>query len=316
MRKRFLLPVIFTVLVWSGISPAQEITVAAASDLQFAFQDVATRFQHDCGTTVKLIFGSSGNFFTQIKNGAPFDLFFSADSEYPRKLETAGLAEPGTVYEYAVGKIVLWTPKQSTLDLSRGLAVLLDASVKKIAIANPEHAPYGRAAVAALQHEKIYDKVRDKFVLGENISQTASFVVSGSADIGIVALSLAVAPSMKEQGKYVEIASDEYPPIRQAAVILKSSKQKAVARQFLDYVKSPAIIELLKTYGFSLPRLPLRLSDPASAANLRKRRATINALTGLIIPGILPMTRRWPHRRRFLHPSCHPAHGLLPARLC
>jgi len=255
MIKRILSAVVLlAVLLGSGISRAQEITVAAASDLQFAFQEVATRFQHDSGMSVKLIFGSSGNFFTQIQNGAPFDLFFSADSEYPKKLEAAGLAEPGTVYEYAIGKIVLWIPKDSTLDLNRGLAVLRDAKVKKIAIANPEHAPYGRAAVAALQHEKIYDNVRDKFVLGENISQTASFVVSGSADIGIVALSLALAPSMKERGRYVEIPGEDYPPIRQAAMILASSKQKAAARQLLDYVKSPAIIELLKSYGFSLPQ--------------------------------------------------------------
>jgi molybdate transport system substrate-binding protein len=252
--KRILLAVLFVGILFTGaIGRAQEITVAAAADLQFAFQDVAARFQHDSGKSAKVIYGSSGNFFAQIQNGAPFDVFFSADSEYPRKLEAAGLTEPGTIYEYAVGKIVLWAPKDSPLDLSRGLPVLLDASVKKIAIANPEHAPYGRAAVSALQYEKLYDKVHDKFVLGENISQTASFVASGSADIGIVALSLALAPSMKERGRYVEIPGDEYPPIRQAAVLLKSSKQKVVGQQFLDYVKSPAIIDLLKTYGFSLP---------------------------------------------------------------
>jgi molybdate transport system substrate-binding protein len=253
--RRILLAVVCcAVLVRAGTGMAQEITVAAASDLQFAFQEVGTRFQRDHGTSVKLIFGSSGNFFTQIQNGAPFDLFFSADSEYPKKLEAAGLAEPGTIYEYAVGKIVLWVPKESGLDLSRGLAVLLDANVKKIAIANPEHAPYGRAAVSALQHENIYDKVHDKFVLGENISQTASFVASGGAEIGVVALSLAFAPSMKGRGRYAEIPSEDYPPIRQAAVILGSSKQKAVARQFLDYVRSPSIVELMKTYGFSLPQ--------------------------------------------------------------
>jgi len=252
-KRIFLAVVFFAVLARAGTGRAQEITVAAAADLQFAFQEVAARFQHDRGMSVKLTFGSSGNFFTQIQNGAPFDLFFSADSEYPKKLDAAGLVEAGTIYEYAVGKIVLWAPKESKLDLSRGLAVLQDAGVKKIAIANPEHAPYGRAAVAALQHEKIYESVHDKFVLGENISQTASFVASGSAEIGIIALSLAMAPAMKERGRYVEIPGDEYPPIRQAAVILKSSQQKTVARQFLDYVKSPAIIELLKTYGFSLP---------------------------------------------------------------
>ncbi len=243
----------------AGNSFAQEITVAAAADLQFAFADVTARFQKDTGKSVKLIFGSSGNFFTQIQNGAPFDLFFSADIDYPKKLEAAGLAEPGTLYEYATGKIVLWAPNQSKIDLSRGLKVLLDPSVKKIAIANPQHAPYGRAAVAALQHEGIYEKVAEKFVLGENISQTASFVASGSADIGIVALSLAVAPAMKEKGRYVEIPAHEYPAIQQAALILKSSKQKETARQFLDYLKTPAMIDLLKTYGFSAP------GDPSSA---------------------------------------------------
>jgi molybdate transport system substrate-binding protein len=232
---------------------AQTITIAAASDLQFAFQDVAARFEKSSGKQVKLIFGSSGNFFAQIQNGAPFDLFFSADLDYAKKLAAAGLAEPGSLYEYATGKIVLWAPQQSKIDLTRGLQVLLDPAIKKIAIATPEHAPYGRAAVAALRHEKLYDQVAGKFVLGENISQTATFVVSGSADIGIVALSLALAPALKDKGRYAEIPPENYPPIEQAAVILKSSQQKETARAFLVFVKSPEIVNLLKTYGFSVP---------------------------------------------------------------
>jgi molybdate transport system substrate-binding protein len=232
---------------------AQTITVAAAADLQFAFQDVTARFEKSSGKQVKLIFGSSGNFFAQIQNGAPFDLFFSADLDYAKKLDAAGLAESGTFYEYATGKIVLWTPRQSALDLHRGLQVLLDPAIKKIAIANPEHAPYGRAAVAALRHENLYDRVSSKFVLGENISQTATFVVSGSADVGIVALSLALAPALKDKGKYAEIPDDDYPPIEQAALVLKSSQQKETARAFLAFVKSPEIVNLLKTYGFSVP---------------------------------------------------------------
>ena len=232
---------------------AQTITVAAASDLQFAFRDAAARFEKASGKQVKLIFGSSGNFFAQIQNGAPFDLFFSADLDYAKKLEATGLAEPGSLYEYAIGKIVLWAPQQSQVDLNRGLPVLLDPAIRKIAIANPEHAPYGRAAVAALRHEKLYDQVAGKFVMGENISQTATFVVSGSADIGIVALSLALAPSLKDKGSYAEIPANDYPPIEQAAVILKSSQQKETARAFLAFVKSPAIVDLLKKYGFSVP---------------------------------------------------------------
>lgn len=245
--------VVLLLVAGVSLSFAQVLTVAAASDLQFAFQDVATRFEKTSGRQVKLSFGSSGNFYAQIQNGAPFDMFFSADLDYAKKLDSAGLAEPGTIYEYAVGKIVLWATQQSSVDLKRGLPVLLDPAIKKIAIANPEHAPYGRAAVAALRHENLYDQVAGKFVLGENISQTATFVVSGNADIGIVALSLALAPSMKDKGKYAEISADDYPPIEQAALILKSSQQKATAREFLAFVKSTEIVDLLKTYGFSVP---------------------------------------------------------------
>ena len=133
------------------------------------------------------------------------------------------------------------------------MKVLLDPSVKRIAIANPLHAPYGQAAVAALQRENIYDKVKDKFVLGENISQTASFVVSGAADVGIVALSLALSPNMKDKGRYVEVRTAEYPPIEQACVILRSSKDKKVAEQLLAFIKTPAIRDVLRSYGFDVP---------------------------------------------------------------
>jgi molybdate transport system substrate-binding protein len=231
---------------------AQEITVAAAADLQFAMQDVAARFQKETGKTVKLIYGSSGNFFQQIQNGAPFDMFFSANLDYPRKLEAAGLIEPGSYYQYAKGKIVIWVPQDSKLDLTPGLKALLDLSVKKIAIANPQHAPYGQAAVAAMQSQNVYEKVKDKFVLGENVSQTASFVVAGSADVGIVALSLALSPAMKDKGRYAEVPADEYPPIEQACVILSSSKNKETARQLLSFVKTAAIADVLRSYGFDV----------------------------------------------------------------
>jgi molybdate transport system substrate-binding protein len=158
MRARNLTIAVFVVWMTARLCAAQEITVAAAADLQFAFQDVATRFQKRTGKTVKLIFGSSGNFFAQIQNGAPFDVFFSADIDHPRRLETAGLAEPGTIYPDATGRIVLWAPNDSKLGLSRGLQVLLNPTIQKIAIANPEHAPYGRAAVAAVRHENLYDR--------------------------------------------------------------------------------------------------------------------------------------------------------------
>ena len=231
----------------------QEITVAAASDLQFVLPEIAARFEKESGKHVTLIFGSSGNFSTQIENGAPFDLFFSADIAYPKKLEADGLTEPGTLYQYATGRIVLWTLKTLKFDLTRGLQVLLDPAVKKIAIANPQHAPYGRAAVAAMRQEKIYDKVTDKLILGENISQTATFVASGSAEIGIVALSLAMSPAMRTQGRCGAIPAADYPAIEQAAVVLKSSKQKDAARQFLSLLKSPESASLFRQYGFAVP---------------------------------------------------------------
>src|SRR6266446_472315 len=156
-----------------------EIRIAAAADLNSAMEELSEQFEKQAGTKVNVTYGSSGNFFSQMQNGAPFDLFFSADIEYPQKLEAAGLAEPGTLYEYAVGRIVIWMPPDSNVDVAKqGWNALLDAQVKKIAIANPEHAPYGRAAVAALREAGIYESVKAKLVYGENISQAAQFVQS------------------------------------------------------------------------------------------------------------------------------------------
>lgn len=231
---------------------AQELTVAAASDLQFAMQEISASFEKQQGKSVKVVYGSSGNFFQQIQNGAPFDLFFSANLDYAKKLDAAGLTERGSLYEYATGKIVIWVPADSKLDLKSGLQALLDPSVHKIAIANPEHAPYGQAAVAAMKKENLYERLSGKFVLGENISQTAAFVLSGSADVGIVALSLALSPNMKGKGRYVEVPSADYPPIEQACVVLKASQKKEEGRAFLEFFKSPAIADVLRSYGFGV----------------------------------------------------------------
>ena len=232
---------------------AGEIVVAAAADLTFAFKDVGERFQRETGNSIKLSYGSSGNFLSQIENGAPYDMFFSADVAYPKKLEADGLAEPGTLYEYATGKLVIWVPAKSKLDISQGLKVLLDPSISKIAIANPKHAPYGAAAVAALQHEGIYDRIKSKLVMGENISQTAQFVQSGNADAGLLALSLALAPAMKDTGRYIEVPLADYPPIIQAAVILKSARNKEIAKRFLKFLKEAGTVALMRRYGFLLP---------------------------------------------------------------
>src|SRR5947209_8545519 len=235
------------------LAHADDLNVAAASDLSFAMKELAANYEKQTGTAVKVTLGSSGNFFTQIQNGAPFDLFFAADIDYPKKLEAAGLGEPGTLYQYATGKIVMWVPAGSKLDVSKGLAILLDPAVRKISIANPKHAPYGRAAVAAMAKQGVYEKVTDKLVFGENISQATQFVESGNADVGIIALSLAVAPAMADKGRYFEIPPDMYPPLDQGAVVIKASRNKDQAKQFLAYIKNPESVALMQRYGFKLP---------------------------------------------------------------
>jgi molybdate transport system substrate-binding protein len=252
MKTRFAILVAAALVLLSGATAhAQELRVAAAADLKFAMQDVTAQFEKQSAIKVDVTYGSSGNFFSQIQNGAPFDVFFSADIDYARKLETAGLAEPGTLYEYAIGRIVIWTPADAKVDVARlGWKTLLDASVQKIAIANPEHAPYGRAAVAALRKAGIYEQVKAKLVYGENTSQAAQFVQSGNAQAGIVAMSLAVSPGMKD-GKRWDIPADMHPPIEQAAIVLKAAKNKEAARAFMEFVKSETGRATLANYGFT-----------------------------------------------------------------
>jgi molybdate transport system substrate-binding protein len=244
---------LFAVLLTGSYARAQAVKVAAAADLKFAMGELATQFEKQSGAKLDVTYGSSGNFLTQIQNGAPFDLFFSADSEYPKKLEAAGLAEPGTLREYAVGHIVIWTPSDSEINPAKDdWKCLLDQRVKKIAIANPDHAPYGRAALTALKKAGIYEQVKDKLVYGENISQAAEFVQSGNAQAGIVALSLALSPAMRN-GKQWEIPADSYPPIKQAVVLLKGSKNKDAARRFLDFISGSQGLEILQRFGFTDP---------------------------------------------------------------
>jgi molybdate transport system substrate-binding protein len=191
-----------------------ELVVAAAADLSPALKEIGDGYEKKTGVKVQLSFGASGALTQQIQNGAPFDLFFSADMDYPRRLITAGDADGASLYQYAVGKLVLWVPVKSPLDVEhQGMNVLLDPSANKIAIANPQHAPHGRAAVAALKHSGVYDRISDRLVLGENVSQAAQFVESGNAQAGFVALAHAVAQAMRGKGKYWEVPVEFYPPL-------------------------------------------------------------------------------------------------------
>ncbi len=233
----------------------REVRVAAAADLKFAFDEATAAFQaRNPGIAVKPTYGSSGNFFTQLSNGAPFDLFLSADIDYPRKLVEQGMAVKESEFVYAVGHLVVWVPNGSPLDVDKlGLRAVADPGARKVAIANPRHAPYGRAAEAALKHAGVYDRVKGRLVLGENIAQTAQFVESGAADVGLIALSLALAPPMREKGRYWEVPADAFPPLEQGGVVLAGARDAAAARALREFLTGAEGRAVLRKYGFRLP---------------------------------------------------------------
>jgi molybdate transport system substrate-binding protein len=240
-------------LASTNFAQKKTVRVAAAADLQAAMPEIAKAFATQAGTTIDVAYGSSGNFYAQIQNGVPLDVFFSADNEYPRKLQESGFAEPYSSTIYGIGKIVLWMPARAKCNPDRdGWRCLQDPAVKKIAIANPAHAPYGRAAVAALQKAGIYDAVKAKLVLGENISQAAQFVQSGNAEAGIIADSLTVSPALQGGKKWI-IPAELYAPIEQTVVMLKSAKEKFAAQEFIKFVTQGPGREILAKYGFEPP---------------------------------------------------------------
>jgi molybdate transport system substrate-binding protein len=198
-------------------------------------------------------YGSSGTFFAQIQNGAPFDVFLSADVDYPRQLASAGLADLSTLQIYATGHLVMWARRETRIDLGRGLASLTDSRVRHVAIANPKFAPYGRAAVAALRGARLYDALQPKLVMGDNLAQTGQLVQSGNADVGILSRSLALGPTLKAEGTYAEVPATLYPRIDQAGIVVKASREPALARAFLAYLRRPDTGRQLERFGFALP---------------------------------------------------------------
>ncbi|MEJ1241719.1 molybdate ABC transporter substrate-binding protein [Chryseolinea sp. T2] len=230
----------------------RKILVAAASDMKYALDSVISNYSSTHkDVNIVVTYGSSGKFFEQISNGAPFDIFFSADVAYPDKL--VGLGKTGqAVRKYGRGRIVIWSRR---IDPNAdGINSLLDKRITKIAIANPEHAPYGRRAVEAMKQANIYEQVKSRLVFGENISQAAQFVTTGAADAGILALSLALSPPMKSQGKYYLIPETFHQPLEQAVVILKQAANNADARTFQDFVLSTRGQAILSYFGFSEPK--------------------------------------------------------------
>lgn len=227
----------------------EKILIAAASDLKFALDSVIARFSLHHEGKVDVTYGSSGKLSEQIAQGAPFDLFFSADVSYPEKLKQDGKTS-SEIYRYGKGRIVLWSKK---IDPSRNeMRSLLDPSVKKIAIANPMHAPYGKRALESIEHHKL--AVKDKLVYGENISQTAQFISSGAADIGVIALSLALSPNLKKaHGKYFLIPESSHQPLIQGAAITSHGRDRKLAIDFFAYIKNDSAKAVLKHFGFSEP---------------------------------------------------------------
>jgi molybdate transport system substrate-binding protein len=248
---------VFTVLATGSANaqPAETVTVAAASDLKFAVEEIAAQFEKESGAKIRLVFGSSGNFKTQILQGAPFHLFMSADEDFVYQLADAGKTQDRG-RAYAVGRLAILVPNGSPLkadgELNDLSAALKDGRLKKFAIANPEHAPYGARAKEVLQHVGIWQSIESRLVLGENISQAAQFAASGSAQGGIVAYSLVLAPTMSRVGTYQLIPETWHRPLKQRMVLLKAAPPAAQA--FYAYLATPAAQAVMARYGFSMPQ--------------------------------------------------------------
>lgn len=236
----------------AATAQAEKITVAAAADLKFAMDEVATAFRKaHPGEEVEIIYGSSGKAHTQIQQGAPYDLYFSADIAFPNELIEQGLAASSKVTPYALGRIVLWSANMDASTMT--LASLADPRIAHVATANPKHAPYGKRAEEALRAAKLWDTVEPKMIYGENITQAAQFVQTGNAEVGVIALSLAVSPELSSKGGYYLIPDNLHEPLEQGFIILKRAQNNPLARQFADYMNSPQARAVMTKYGFVLP---------------------------------------------------------------
>ena len=218
----------------------EPLRVAAAADLEPLLPPILKQFQQTTGIVTTATYQSSATLTTQIQNGAPFDLFLSADTGFPQRLIEAGVAEGPKPTTYARGTLVLWTRKDSRLPLP-SLDLFRNPALKRLSIANPDSAPYGRAAVAALNSLRLYDELKPRLVIAQNIGQAAQFVDSGNADAGLISLTSAMTPRLTGNGSYFLIPRNLYPPIEQSAVVLKRTQQQPAARKLLDYLLTPSI---------------------------------------------------------------------------
>jgi molybdate transport system substrate-binding protein len=243
---------LLTLLLWALPLRAETLTVAVAANVKYAFDELAAEFGKESGIEAQGVSGAAGKIVAQVKSGAPFDVFLSADTEFPDALYKEGLATSAPRV-YAYGVLVLWTKKD--IGLGRGVAVVSDAAVQKIAIANPRVAPYGRAALKALESAGLKKAVEPKLVYGESISQALQFADTGAADMGFVAKSLAISPEMAGKGKWVEVPKADYDPIAQGAVVLKHGEgaRAAAAHRFVDFLFTSKARVIFEKYGYLLP---------------------------------------------------------------
>jgi molybdate transport system substrate-binding protein len=240
--------ILLSVLLHSCTQKQDEVTIIAASDLSSVMPEIIQKFKSK--SKIIVIYASSGKAYTKIRNGAPYDLFFSADIMYPKKLKYEGytLTEPQL---YGIGRLVLWSSK---LPLQgNGFSIFYKNPNVRIAIANPEHAPYGKRAIEVLKRIKVYNIIEKQLIIGENISQASQFCITGNADVGILALSIALSPKMKEKGEFVLISDTLYSPLKQAFVCLKHAQNNQTVTDFVNFISSPDVRTIFEKYGFIIP---------------------------------------------------------------
>ncbi len=239
------------ILTMTGVTPAfaEQALVAVASNFVPPFREIAVEFETATGHTLRVAAGSSGNFFSQIKNGAPFDLFLSADVERPKLLEAEGLGVKDSRFTYAIGRLVLWSPNP---DLAKGEQTLRSEHFKHLAIANPKTAPYGVAAIQTMQKLGVWEKVQPRVVMGENLSQTMGFIESGNAQLGFVALSQVFDPKLKGKGARWDVPNHLHEPIKQDAILLTKGNDNAAAKALMEFLASPKAQAIIERYGYEL----------------------------------------------------------------
>lgn len=228
---------------------AEQALVAVAANFVPPFREIAMEFEKSTGHQLQVAGGSSGNFYSQIKNGAPFDVFFSADMERPKKLEDEGLGVKDSRFTYAIGRLVLWSPNES---LIKGEETLRSKQYKKLAMANPKTAPYGVAAMQALQRLEVWDSVQPHIVMGESLGQTMGFIESGNAQLGFVALSQVLDPKIKGQGSRWDVPNNLHEPIQQDVILLTKGKDNVAAKALLEFIGSPRAKAIIEHYGYEL----------------------------------------------------------------